>query len=171
MLFLCYCRKQGLRIKLRVRRFDYLYGVELPKQLAGFQGAAPIGGVEGQRPRNQRTLLFKKPSPEPKTDQNKEIPSVQADGPPSGILLYSERPFPESSTTGTEEKHSSRWKSARANLKTLGRVQCPYARRFLASSKPIWCLFKEKNVTVLGLDFTSSFYAIICWEKRRKAAR
>ena len=41
VLFLCDCRKQGLRTNLSIRRFDYLYGVEQPKQLAGFQGAAP----------------------------------------------------------------------------------------------------------------------------------
>ena len=76
VLFLCYCRKQGLRINLRIRRYDYLYGIELPKQLAGFQGAAPIGGVEGQCPRNQRISLFRKPSPESspgeKTEQNQK---------------------------------------------------------------------------------------------------
>ena len=137
VLFLCHCRKQGLRTNLSIRRFDYLYGIELPKQLAGFQRAAPIGGVEGKRPRNQRTSLFRKPSPEPKIEQNQGNRSVRADGPPSGILLYSERPFPESSTAGTEEKRSTGWKSARADLKISGRVQCPYARRFLASSKPI----------------------------------
>ena len=166
--------KRGLRTELRIRRYDQKMGSSCQNNSRGSKGQRPLAGSWGAAPPKEIYNLgsrkwenqVQNQVQETKRKRNRETdknPSVRADGqPPERFCLRAEfccTPSDHFPRAPLQELK----KSARADLKISGRVQCSYTRRFLASSKPIWCLFKEKNVAALGVDFSSSFYAIICW--------